>query len=119
MLLNAIDKIPFATVVSQEKRTLSHNVRAMPYQITAQPSGSWKLNAISVPLGSVHTINVSSHVARVLVSSLFKFAMRRATGEWNLAVSGTRHLWRFLSPKVTGRVHLQIRQIFAVHPAGR
>jgi hypothetical protein len=29
--------------------------------MTAQPSASWKLNAMSVPFVSVHTINVSAN----------------------------------------------------------
>lgn len=42
----------------------------MPYQITEQPSASWKLNAISVPLVSVHTMRVSDSVVPESVSPL-------------------------------------------------
>lgn len=50
--------------------------------MTAQPSASWKLNAMSVPLGSVHTINVSVGVARTSVFHLHvsgKVGQRRQT----------------------------------------
>lgn len=54
MLLDSIDKVPLMRLVHARK-----DFSSIPYQMTAQPSASWKLSAISVPFCSVQTIKVS------------------------------------------------------------
>jgi hypothetical protein len=58
----------------------------------AQPSGSWKLRAMSVPFCSVHTINVSvaNQHARPCVERCAPY----------LVASGSRRPWRCASPAV-------------------
>lgn len=54
MLLDGIDKVPLIGLVHARK-----DFCLIPHQMTAQPSASWKLSAISVPFCSVQTIKVS------------------------------------------------------------
>lgn len=64
------------------------------HQITAQPSASWKLSAISVPFCSVQTINVSD---RVIQSANPVFVSGEMTRRWwdrNLVVFGSHRPWR-------------------------
>ena len=62
MLLHGIDKIPVMMVSSGAR---AHTiVGENPHQMTAQPSASWKLSAISVPFCSVQTIKVSGRVSQ-------------------------------------------------------
>ena len=60
MSLDAIDEIP----LQQSVRGSHVEITNVSYQTTAHPSASWKLKAISVPLGSVQTINVSGCITQ-------------------------------------------------------
>jgi hypothetical protein len=55
-LLDVANEIPFEPISDLTQGENS----GRSHQMTAQPSASWKLNAMSVPFVSVHTIKVSA-----------------------------------------------------------
>jgi len=74
----------------------------------AQPSGSWKLRAMSVPFCSVHTISVSTRV------SPRRSGAQCGVSVAYLAVFGSRHLWICVSRAAAGSGRLRIGRLFSL-----
>lgn len=98
MLLNGIDKVPDGGQPEPRARTIF--IRRHTHQITAQPSASWKLSAISVPFCSVQTINVSDRVKQS-VKPIFPHPVTQFSG-----YGGTETLL-FLVAIIFGDLRLQ------------
>ena len=81
---------------------------ARAYHMDRQPSASWKLRAISVPFGSVHTMSVS-----IPLSQLYHLPTMKCI---HLVVFDRNPPDRSRSPVACGRDGLQIQRPGDVHP---
>lgn len=95
VLLNGVDKIPISEELRRSvKRAHTWHHGNEPHHITAHPSASWKLSAISVPFCSVQTIKVSDRVIQVSQTMFLSGdTVRRKWWDRNLAVFDSHRPW--------------------------